>query len=89
MPQPHIQQQAPQQQQLQQRAFEEENKQLLHHQHQTQTHRINEKILDNQKLLLESLSNLPQNLLQSWIQSGQLQVSVDEGVYFFTCSSKN
>lgn len=75
----------PQQQQQQQtplviqqpRVFEEENKQLLH---QPQNNRINEKILDNQKLLLESLSNLPQNLLQNWIQSGQLQVSVDEGM---------
>lgn len=54
---------------------------MLSQQHQqTQNHhRISEKILDNQKFLLESLSNLPQNLLQSWIQSGQLQVSVDEG----------
>lgn len=46
---------------------------------QNQNQKINEKMLDNQKLLLESLSNLPQNLLQSWIQSGQLQVSVDDG----------
>ncbi|KAL7050800.1 hypothetical protein ACKWTF_004219 [Chironomus riparius] len=69
-----------QQQQQQQRIHEDESK-LQQHLQQTQTqnhHRINEKILDNQKFLLESLSNLPQNLLQSWIQSGQLQVSVDE-----------
>ncbi|CRK86195.1 CLUMA_CG000065, isoform B [Clunio marinus] len=46
---------------------------------QTKNQKINEKMLDNQKLLLESLSNLPQNLLQSWIQSGQLQVSIDDG----------
>ena len=64
--------------------LEEEAKQLLHqHQQQQQQQnsqqRINEKILDNQKLLLESLSTLPQNLLQSWIQSGQLKVSVDDG----------
>ncbi|KAG5678605.1 hypothetical protein PVAND_008266 [Polypedilum vanderplanki] len=71
---PQQQQQAPLVVQ-QPRVFEEENKQSLH---QQQNHRINEKILDNQKLLLESLSNLPQNLLQNWIQSGQLQVSVDE-----------
>lgn len=66
--------------------LEEETKQLLqHHQQQQQqqnTQRISEKILDNQKLLLESLSTLPQSLLQSWIQSGQLQVSVDEGGLF-------
>lgn len=42
-------------------------------------HQINEKMMGNHKLLLESLSNLPQNILQSWIQSGQLQVSMDEG----------
>lgn len=55
----------------------DENKQQIFIQAQNQ--KINEKMLDNQKLLLESLSNLPQNLLQSWIQSGQLQVSVDDG----------
>lgn len=59
------------------RNFDEDNKQHLFI--QTQNQKINEKMLDNQKLLLESLTNLPQNLLQSWIQSGQLQVSVDEG----------
>lgn len=59
------------------RNFDEDNKQHLFLQNQNQ--KINEKMLDNQKLLLESLSNLPQNLLQSWIQSGQLQVSVDDG----------
>lgn len=58
------------------RNFDEDNKHLFI---QTQNQKINEKMLDNQKLLLESLTNLPQNLLQSWIQSGQLQVSVDEG----------
>ena len=63
--------------------LEEETKQLLQqHQQQQNTQRISEKILDNQKLLLESLSTLPQSLLQSWIQSGQLQVSVDEGGLF-------
>lgn len=60
-----------------QRTFEDDNKQQLFI--QTQNQKINEKMLDNQKLLLESLSSLPQNLLQSWIQSGQLQVSVDDG----------
>lgn len=70
-----------------QRSFiEEETKQLLHHHQQQQQQqsqqRISEKILDNQKLLLESLSTLPQSLLQSWIQSGQLQVTVDEGENF-------
>lgn len=50
---------------------------------QAQNQKINAKMLDNQKLLLESLSNLPQNLLQSWIQSGQLQVSVDDGKIIF------
>ena len=59
------------------RNFDDDNKQHLFV--QTQNQKINEKMLDNQKLLLESLTNLPQNLLQSWIQSGQLQVSVDEG----------
>lgn len=72
--------------------MEEEAKQLLHQQQlqqqhqqhqgmQNSTQRISEKILDNQKLLLESLSTLPQNLLQSWIQSGQLKVSVDDGEF--------
>jgi hypothetical protein len=68
---------------VQRSILEEEAKQLLQQQQQQQNQqnhqRINEKILDNQKLLLESLSTLPQSLLQSWIQSGQLQVSVDEG----------
>lgn len=66
--------------------LEEEAKQLLHQQQlqqqqsmQQNSQRINEKMLDNQKLLLESLSSLPQNLLQSWIQSGQLKVTVDDG----------
>lgn len=76
-----LQQQQQQQQPVQivtaQRNFDEDNKQHLFL--QTQNQKINEKMLDNQKLLLESLSNLPQNLLQSWIQSGQLQVSVDDG----------
>lgn len=62
-----------------QRSSEDENKHQLFI--QTQNQKINEKMLDNQKLLLESLSSLPQNLLQSWIQSGQLQVSVDDGKY--------
>lgn len=71
--------------------MEEEAKQLLHQQQlqqqqhqgvQNSTQRISEKIFDNQKLLLESLSTLPQNLLQSWIQSGQLKVSVDDGEFF-------
>jgi len=72
------------------RNFEEQQQQdtkpIFHHQqHQQQQQqkaqgqRINEKMLDNQKLLLESLSNLPPNLLQSWIQTGQLQVTVDDG----------
>lgn len=60
-----------------QRNHDSDNKQQMFI--QTQNQKINEKMLDNQKLLLESLSNLPQNLLQSWIQSGQLQVSVDDG----------
>lgn len=70
-----------------QRSFiEEEKKQLIHQQQQQQSQqRISEKIFDNQKLLLESLSSFPQNLLQSWIQSGQLKVSVDEGNYFCMC----
>lgn len=73
------QQQIQQQAVAQQRAFaDDDGKQLLHSQ-QTQNHRISEKILDNNKLLLESLTNLPPNLLQSWIQSGQLQVTVDDG----------
>lgn len=55
------------------RNFEKEKSQHL------VEHQINEKMIDNHKLLLESLSNLPQNILQSWIQSGQLQVSMDEG----------
>ena len=55
------------------RNFEKEKSQQL------VDHQINEKMMDNHKLLLESLSNLPQNILQSWIQSGQLQVSMDEG----------
>lgn len=75
--------------QHQQRISEDDNKQLLLNQQQiqqTQNHnRLSEKILDNQKFLLESLSNLPQNLLQSWIQSGQLQVSVDEGEFSTNC----
>lgn len=60
-----------------QRKFEEESKQQLFI--QTQNQKINEKMLDNQKLLLESLSSLPQNLLKSWIESGQLSVTVDNG----------
>jgi hypothetical protein len=57
------------------RSLDEENRQhlVIHNQ------KMSEKILDNQKLLLDSLSSLPPNLLQSWIQSGQLQVTVDEG----------
>lgn len=57
------------------RSLDEENRQhlVIHNQ------KLSEKILDNQKLLLDSLSSLPPNLLQSWIQSGQLQVTVDEG----------
>lgn len=55
------------------RNFEKEKSQQL------VQHQISEKMMDNHKLLLESLSNLPQNILQSWIQSGQLQVSMDEG----------
>jgi hypothetical protein len=68
-----------------QRSFEDEAKQQLFV--QTQNQKINEKMLDNQKLLLESLSSLPQNLLQSWIQSGQLQVSVDDGEKIFRSTS--
>lgn len=68
-----------------QRNFEEETKHQLFI--QTQNQKINEKMLDNQKLLLESLSSLPQNLLQSWIQSGQLQVSVDDGEKGFLLGS--
>lgn len=78
--QPKLQQQPPVMPNVQShsiRNFDEDNKQHLFLQNQNQ--KINEKMLDNQKLLLESLSNLPQNLLQSWIQSGQLQVSVDDG----------
>jgi hypothetical protein len=60
-----------------QRTFEKEENNKAH-QHPL-TNRISEKHLDDHKLLLESLSNLPQNLLQSWIQSGQLQVTVEEG----------
>lgn len=74
------------------RNFDEDNKQHLFIQTQNQkiNEKINEKMLDNQKLLLESLTNLPQNLLQSWIQSGQLQVSVDEGKRkFLTSFRKN
>jgi hypothetical protein len=67
------------------RTFEDEAKQQLFV--QTQNQKINEKMLDNQKLLLESLSSLPQNLLQSWIQSGQLQVSVDDGEKIFRSTS--
>jgi 7-keto-8-aminopelargonate synthetase-like enzyme len=85
--------------------LEEEAKQLLHqqqlqqqqHQHQhhqqqsmqSNTQRISEKILDNQKLLLESLSTLPQNLLQSWIQSGQLKVTVDDGEFLINLNISN
>lgn len=56
-----------------QRKFENETKQQFFI--QTQNQKINEKMLDNQKLLLESLSSLPQNLLKSWIESGQLSVT--------------
>lgn len=88
-PQHHHQQQQQQQHHQQivpnavsmQRNHEEDSKQLLHQQSQNQ--KINEKMFDNQKLLLESLSNLPPNLLQSWIESGQLQVSVDDSKYSF------
>lgn len=66
------------------RNFEKEKSQ------QQVEHQINEKMMDNHKLLLESLSNLPQNILQSWIQSGQLQVSMDEGnfynVIYYSCT---
>lgn len=76
-----VQQPAPLPIVMQQRSFDDETKHQLFI--QTQNQKINEKMLDNQKLLLESLSSLPQNLLQSWIQSGQLQVSVDDGENIF------
>lgn len=57
----------------------DEDKMALQQQY-IQQQKINEKLMDNQnKILLENLSNLPQNILQNLIQTGQIQLSTDDG----------
>lgn len=57
----------------------DDEKMVLQQQYMQQQ-KINEKLIDSQnKLLLENLSNLPPNILQNLIQTGQIQISTDDG----------
>jgi hypothetical protein len=63
------------------RLYNNEDKMML--QQQIQQQKMNEKLIDSQnKILLENLSNLPQNILQNLIQTGQLQLCTDDGEFF-------